>query len=255
MFILTKNRLIAALSMGLGYLMFASPVAYGQSGLTVSALRIHSKVEAVNNWSPPTAISRQNQFEGTSTGYGANLNYSFRPAFLIRNPRILLNVGAGYFSQRFDMQRPFDYDSPLFPTFYTDHYAYRCWQWSAGATYSHPLNEKYFLSGNLSYTWLHSFRQEYTPVSNHGYGGFTQTNRRPTDFGNMLMLAIGINRNMGGRFVFGLNAIIPLYTRWRNDRIFRDDPTKFSHPGLSLGLSADVTYRLKKNTNPTTPKP
>lgn len=246
MFILTRNQLSASFGVGLGCWLLASLAVHAQSGLTLSAPVIYSKVKAVNNWSPPTAISRQNRFEGTSTGYGLNLDYAFRPAFIIKNPRIRLNVGAGYFAQRFDMRRPFDYVSPFKPIYYTDNYTYHCWQWSAGVTYNYPLNENYFLSGNLSYTWLHSFQQEYAPTNGHA----RQTNRKPIDFGNMLMLAIGINRNLGARFAFGLNAVIPLYTRWRNDRIFKDDPAKFSHSGFGLGLSAGVTYRLKKNTNP-----
>lgn len=246
MFTLTRKCLSAALGMGFGWLMFASPAAHAQGSLTLSTLGIHSRTEAENNWSPPTAVGGRKRAEGTATGCGAGLSYSFRPAFLIKNPRISLNAGAGYFTQRFDMRRPFDYDSPLEPGFYTDHYTYHCWQWSAGVAYRQPLGENYFLSGNLSHTWLRSFRQEYVPTNGHA----RQTNRRPIDFGNMLMLAIGINRNLGPRFAFGLNAVVPLYTRWRNDRIFKDDPAKFSHPGLSLGLSAGVTYRLKKNTNP-----
>lgn len=242
MFILTRSCLLTAFGVGLGCSLFAPPAACGQSSLTLSALRIHSRIEAQNNWSPPTAISRQDRFEGTATGYGASLSYSFRPAFLIKNPRISLNAGAGYFTQRFDMRRPFDYISPMQPIFYTDHYTYHCWHWSAGLTYKQPLNENYFLSGNLSYTWLRSFRQEYTPTNGHA----SQDNRRPIDFGNLLVLALGINRKLGNRFSAGLDVLLPLYVRWRNDRIFKDDPARFSRPSFSPGLGIHVSYRLKK---------
>mgnify|MGYP002779172216 CR=1 FL=1 len=229
--------------------------AQAQSSLTLSAPLIHSKIEVADNWSPATAVGGRKHLNGTTTGYGINLNYSFRPAFLIKNPRISLDVGVGYFAQRFDLRRPFDYISPLEPIFYTDHYIYHCWQWSTGLTYKQPLNKKYFLSSNLSYTWLHSFRQEYTPVSNHGYGDMIQTAERPIGFGNIFMLGVGINRNVGEKLAFGFNVLVPLYVRWRNDSIFKDDPTKFYRPGFGLGLNASLTYRLKKNANPQTSKP
>lgn len=223
---------------------------YGQSGFTFSIPAIYSKVSVPNNWSPPTAINRQNRFDGTSLGYGVNLNYSFRPAFMIKDKHILLNIGAGYFKQRFDLVRPFDYVSPLQPIFYTDFYSYHCWQLSAGLTYNYPLSKNYFLSGNLCYNWLNSFRQEYTPTSNHGYGELTQVNHNRIDFGNTLMLALGLNRNLGKRFSFGLNVLVPLYIRWRNDKIFKDDPTEFSHPKFSLGLNISVVYYLLNDHKP-----
>lgn len=218
--------------------------SYGQNSFTFSVPAIYSSVEVPNNWSPPTAINRQNRFDGTSLGYGVNLNYSFWPSFLTRNRYLLLNIGVGYFKQRFDLQRPFDYVSPLQPIFYTDFYSYHCWQLSAGLTYNHPLSEHYFLSGNLSYNWLNSFRQEYTPTSNHGYGELTQVNNNRIDFGNNLMLTIGLSRRLANKYSLGLNVLVPLYIRWRNDKIFKDDPTKYFNPKFSLGLSMSVAYYL-----------
>ena len=227
-----------------------SLTAFGQSGFTLSIPAIYSKVEVPNNWSPPTAINRQNQFEGTALGYGVNLNYSFFPSFLTRNKHILLNIGVGYLNQRFDLQRPFDYSSPLQPIFYTDYYSYNCLQLSGGLTYNYPLSKSFFLSGNLLYTWLNSFRQEYTPTSNYGYGELTQVNHNRIDFGNTLMLAIGLNRRLSNKFSLGLNVLVPLYIRWRNDKIFKDDPTEFSHPKFSLGFNISVAYYLRNNHNP-----
>lgn len=222
----------------------------GQSSLTLSLPVIYSKVEVPNNWSPPTAINRENQFKGTSLGHGINLNYSFRPAFLLKDKHILLNIGAGYFKQRFDIQRPFDYVSPVQPIFYTDNYSYHCWQLSTGLAYNYPLSKNYFLSGNLFYNWLNSFRQEYTPMNNHGYGELTQVNNNRIDFGNNLMLTIGLSRLIANRYSFGLSVLVPLFIRWRNDKIFKDDSTKYFSPELSLGLSMNVTFYLQNNRKP-----
>ncbi|HRK53186.1 MAG TPA: hypothetical protein PK185_04675 [Cyclobacteriaceae bacterium] len=246
-----QERIVDASSANLGLVILffltciTSLYAFGQNGFALSAPVIYSKVEAPNNWSPPTAVNRLNQFNGTSIGYGINLNYSFRPTFITKNQHFFLNIGAGYYNQRFDLERPFDYVSPLLPIFYTDLYSYYCWQLSAGLTYNYPLSKNYFLSGNLSYNKLNSFRQEYTPTSNHGYGELTQVNHNRIDFGNTLVLAIGLNRNLGNGFLLGLNVLVPLYIRWRNDKIFKDDPTEFSHPKFSLGSSISITYRLK----------
>ena len=127
-------------------LVLISPTAYGQSGFTLSIPVIYSKIEVANNWSPPTAINRKNQFDGTSLGYGVNVNYSFHPSFIIKNQYILLNIGVGYFKQQFDIERPFDYVSPLQPIFYTDYYSYHCWQMLVGLSYKYTITPNYFLT-------------------------------------------------------------------------------------------------------------
>ena len=232
-------------------LLIASIPSYSQGSFSLSMPVIYNTVEVTNNWSPPTAINRKNQFNGTSLGYGVNLNYSFRPTFIVKNHQLFLNIGVGYFMQRFDLQRPFDYVSPLQPIFYTDHYSYHCLQVLLGISYKYSINSDYFLIGNFSYSGLNSFRQQYTPTSNAGYGRLTQINHNQIDFGNMLMLAMGLNRNLGDRFSLGLSVLIPLYIRWRNDKIFKDDPTKYFHPKSmggnisSIGGNISIGYYLK----------
>ncbi|MBX2965149.1 MAG: hypothetical protein KF845_03320 [Cyclobacteriaceae bacterium] len=220
--------------------------SYGQSTLSVSAPAIWSNVKVKNNWTPPTAPNYKEYLRGSAFGYGVSLNYSFQPKFIIKDKDLLINVGIGYFKQRFDIRRPFDYSSPLEPVFYTDYYSYHCLQGVIGVTYNYPIGVNYSLSGNLSYSWLRSFQQDYTPTSNHGYGHLTQTNHNQIDFGRILILSIGINRNLGDRFSLGLNLLTPVYTRWRNDRIFRDNPSTFYHPSFSIGASISATYHFKK---------
>lgn len=234
----------------LAYLTIISSTVSGQSGFTLSIPVIYSKVELLNNWSPSTAINRQNQFDGTSIGTAINLNYSLHPTLLIKDKNILMNIGVGYFNQRFYVRRPFDYNSPLQPIFYTDNYVYHGFQGILGLSYRYTLGKKYFLLANLSYSWMRSFRQDYTPTSNYGYGELTQINRNQIDFGNMLLLAVGLNRNMGDKFALRLNVLAPIYTRWRNDKIFKDDTSTFSHPKLSLGISIAVAYNLKSKVQP-----
>src|SRR5258706_858677 len=218
---------------------------FGQGSLTLSIPVIYHTVNVTNNWSPPTAGNRNDKFYGSSVGYGAGLNYSFRPSFFIKNSHILLNMGVGYFQEQFGIKRPFDYNSPIYLIFYTNSYSYQCWQLSGGVTYNYPFSKKYFLSGNLTYSWLNSFRQYYTPTYNAGFGDFTQMNNKPIDVGNMLTLSIGMNRNLSNRFSLGLSVLIPVYIRWRNDKIFGDDPSTFYSPKFSLGSNISIAYRLK----------
>jgi len=232
------------------YLTTIQITVYGQAGFTLSVPVIYGKVELTNNWSPPTAINRHNQFDGTSLWTAINLDYSFDPTFLIKNKKILMNIGLGYFNQQFNVKRPFDYNSPLQPMFYTDNYAYYGLQGTLGMSYNYSLRKNYFLSGNLSYSWLRSFRQEYTFLYTYLGSDRIQVNNNQIDFGNMLILSIGIYKHLGSKLSLGLDIIAPLYTCWRNDKIFKDDPSKFSHPKYSFGSSLSITYRLKTKHQP-----
>jgi hypothetical protein len=226
-------------------LCIVSPNSYGQNSLTINTPIIFSSIEVPNNWSPPTTINRENQFDGKAVGYGINLNYSFHPTFITKNKHISINVGLGYFQQRFDIKRPFDYNSFVYIIYYTDFYIYHCLNLSVGLTYYLPLSKNYFLTGSLYYNKLNSFRQDYTPTyssNNRGFDGFTQTNNNQIDFSDMLNLAIGINKKFGNRFSVGLSVLAPVFVRWRNDKIFKDDPATYYSPKFSLGFSGSAMY-------------
>lgn len=220
--------------------------SFGQNELTLSTSIIYSSIEVPNNWSPPTAVNRQNKFKGNGLGWGTHVTYSFHPNFLIKNKNIRMNLGFGYFKQLFNIERPFDYDSPMQPIFYTDNYSYHCFQSIVGFAYTRSIGSKFSINGNLSYRWLRSFRQDYTPTASYGHGDLTQVNRNQIDFGDLLILEIGVNRNLGNRYSVALNLLTPLYARWRNDKIFKDDTSTYSHPRFSLGSSISVIYNLRR---------
>lgn len=152
----------------------------------------------------------------------------------------------GYFNQRFDITRPFNYDSPLKPIFYTNRYSYHCWQGSFGLTYNYTFLKKYFISGDITYGMLYSFRQDYTPTYSVGTDFFTQRGYNQNHFSKTLSLSVGINRYFGERFSLGVYVLAPVYTLWRNDKIFNDDPSTFYRPNFSLGSSVSVAYHFKK---------
>ncbi|MBS1682573.1 MAG: hypothetical protein JST48_12745 [Bacteroidetes bacterium] len=224
------------------------PMSYGQSSLTVSTPTIFSKVSVPNNWSPNTAVNRINQFKGNAIGTGIILNYSFRPPIIFKNKykNVELSIGLGYFSQRFNIIRYFNYNSPIYIVYSTNHYSYESWQVSVGLNYNYPIGKKYFLSCGATYTYLQSFQQDYTPNS----GDPTQINRNNIDFGKMILLSLGVKRKIQEKIAIGFNLLIP-HLSWRNDEIFKDDPSKFFHPSFSLGGSINVSYLLKKNISTT----
>jgi hypothetical protein len=123
----------------------------------------------------------------------------------------------------------------------TSNYAYDCWQTILGLSYNYSVGAHYSLSGDLSYQWMRSFRQRYTPRANPA-----ETSQRQIDFAGMLVLSIGLNRDLGQRFLLSAQLLAPVYTRWRNDKIFKDDPKAFSKPRFSVGSAIGLAYYLRE---------
>ncbi len=74
-------------------------VASGQSEISLSLPIIYGTVTVGNNWTPPTAPGYKEYLNASAIGYGANVNYLFRPGLLIKNKNLRVVVGAGYFNQ------------------------------------------------------------------------------------------------------------------------------------------------------------
>jgi hypothetical protein len=226
-------------------LLLSTSLAVAQRSISISATNTWSRITVPNNYSPSTAIKRQNQFEGRATGLDMSINYSFALPVLIKNSHILFHVGAGYFKERFIINRPFNYYSFVDIIFYTKSYSYDNLQAKFGVSYNYTLNKKYFLAAKVMYQVLNSFRQQYTPRSNPINYYPTEVHKQHMDFGNMVMGAFGINRYIGKQFSIGVDAVVPIFVRWRNDKIFGDDPTKYYRPRSTAGSTVTVRYHLK----------
>ncbi|HYF68097.1 MAG TPA: hypothetical protein VD884_08175 [Ohtaekwangia sp.] len=229
------------------FIFLIAGTSWGQSSLSLSAAMIRGNVKVKENWIPATGPGRKAYRTGSSTSSDIYIHYSFRPRAIIKNKNIWVDIGSGYFFQRFDVKRPFNYRSTAEIIFNTDHYSYLCYHGNVGLTYSNTFNsKKYFMTYNVTYRILKSFQQNYTPRYSTGTEGFiTQRERLQINFGNMISLSIGLNRRLGNRFSIGANVIAPVYTRWRNDEIFNDDPATFFKPKFSLGASLSVSYNFK----------
>ena len=214
-------------------------LAHGQNSLSISMPVIYSSVKVKDNWTPSTSPVYQEFLNGSATGYGANVTYSFTPFFMNPTKNLKVNVGVGYFNQRFDVKRPFNYSSPLFLVFYTDYYSYHCLNLLVGINYNYELR-KFYLNCGLTYNWLSSFQQVYKL-----YTETKQINSLNMDLGNILALTLGVKKKLTGKFLIGFDVLIPLYTTWRHDKIFNDDPATFYQPHSSIGANISFTYLLK----------
>ena len=224
-------------------LLLTSVTAFSQSEMSLTLPIVYSTVTVKDNWTPPTAPGYKEYIEGSAIGYGANLNYQFRLGALIKDENFKVSIGAGYFNQQFHVTRPFNYSSPIYIGFFTEKYAYHCLQGSLGLAYNFKLNLKYSITNQLNYNWFHSFNQKYTPTYEDYPSEYTNSQ---INFGSTLLLSIGVLRTMGKNFSAGVGIVVPLFTKWRNDKIFEDDPNTFSHPEFSLGVSISLVYHLKK---------
>ena len=218
-------------------------VTYGQSALSVSVPVIFSDVTVKNNWTPPTAPFYKEYLTGTAIGYGFNVGYSFQPKLFIKSTSFFVNVGMGYYNQKINISRPFDYPSFIEIIYTTDYYSYQNLHWSGGLSYRHLLKKRLFLNYNVSYNRLRSYRQEYKPTSNN-WPSYISKNK--IDFGKSFSLSISLQPQIKNNFLISID-LIAQYTQWRNDKIFQDDPSSFSAPFFSMGTAVGLVYLLNQN--------
>ena len=218
--------------------------SYGQSHISVSAQNIWGSTKVKDNWTPSTAPAYK-ELSGSYLGKGVNIAYVFHPKLLIRDTNFSVNIGMGFFNQRFDMRRPFNYNTTLLIVIHSHDYIYKSWQGLLGLSYKYRL-KKYFVSGSALYNIFQSYEQEYIPDASNTSVFPKEVHNTNIDFGKMLTLNVGLNRYLGDKFSLGLSIITPVYTRWRNDEIFDDNPETFFRPESSLGFSINAAYHLKK---------
>jgi hypothetical protein len=76
-------------------------------------------------------------------------------------------------------------------------------------------------------------------------GDPSQINKNNIDFSQTVILDFSLHRKIGKEISLAVNLLLP-YTRWRNDQIFRDDPSTFYRPDFSLGTSLSIAYHFKE---------
>jgi hypothetical protein len=216
------------------------PTAAAQNQLRFLLPVIYSKLTVTNHFGPERKIS------GHALGYGLGGSYILNPGFIIRHPKFRFEFGGGYFTQRFNLERPFHYDSPFEPVFYTEYYSYKNFATSIGLRYSLISRNEIVLDMSLSYQSLFSFTQIFAPTAEFTVGSNKKQKRDNSYFfSDSLPLGFSVTKSFD-RVAAGVELIVPLYQRWKNDRIFDDHPDTWTSPRASFGFGLQVRYELTK---------
>lgn len=181
---------------------------------------------------------------GNAFSYGANINYSH---FFLKNFFII--GGVGYWNQKFDIQRPFQYITPdgTEPLVSTNNYSYQNIQLLIGAGYQKNISERWSLAGQLTYNIYNSYRQKYTQEYSPGENEIFKTQFM---IGSMINLDLKCERKISNRVSFGATIFFPIYTNWNDDKIFNkydyaDDSQIIAYQKSSFGASLSIYYLLK----------
>jgi hypothetical protein len=190
------------------------------------------------------SLGSRKEPSGNALSYGINVNYSlfvYQDWFLIG--------GGGYFKQRFDIQRPFQYRAPngSEPLVSTTKYSYQTFQFLLGVGYQHYFRGKWGVTGQLSYNHYNSYKQkykqDYAPGKNEDF-------KKSFVLGNMVNLELRCERYVNQRVSVGSSILVPLHTNWKDDNIFNkydyaNDTQITAKNKLSIGANFSFYYHLK----------
>lgn len=191
-------------------------------------------------------LGNRREPKGSAISYGANINYSH---FFYKN--LFIIGGVGYYKQRFNIQRPFQYRTPngSEPLVSTNKYSYQNIQILVGLGYQKMVNEKWSLTGQVNYNMYRSYRQkyqqEYSPGTNEVY-------KKNFAIGRMINMDFRCERYLKDRISIAAAITFPFYTRWNDDEIFNkydysDDTQIIAYPKFSYGTTLSLFYQLKNN--------
>lgn len=190
------------------------------------------------------ALGSRKEPEGKAASYGANINYTH---YLQKN--IFFTGGIGIFRQRFNIQRPFQYDAGgREPVVVTDKYSYQNLHLLIGLGYQKMVSEKWSIAGQISYNIFHSFKQKYEQSY---MPGINEDYKKHFMLGSMVNLDLKCERYLNNRVSIGAAIILPVYTQWNDDKIFykydyADDTQIIAQTKFSLGANLSLFYKLKK---------
>jgi hypothetical protein len=226
-------------------LIFLNPFIHGfaqkndineQIGLSIPI--IWNNTEIFNVYSG----ARAKYISGSSVSYGININYSrniFKSIFLIG--------GIGYYSQNFGIQRPFDFNGDTVTNllYYTKRYTYSNINWLTGVGYRYMLNKKYTLAGSAVFNGFYTLQQKYSPDATcYSCIKKYQVEKRSYIFGQSFNLNIGASRLLNQKLSIGADLVLPVYTRWRKDKIFRENENEFYNSKFNIGTSLLIKYNF-----------
>lgn len=229
------NILIVLFTLFTTSILAQSQISKKQVGLSIPA--IWNNTEVFNVYSG----ARARYISGKAISYGLNANYT---QFLFRG--LFVTGGVGYFNQNFGVERPFDFNGDYTALgYHTKRYTYSSIHLLVGAGYQFLLNKHYLLAAGLTFNQLFSYRQKYVPAffSGDQFKKF-QIEKSFSSFGQFIYLSIGTSRKINQRFSAGADLVFPVYTKWRKDRIFREDEAEFYRSKFGFGMNFSLKYNL-----------
>jgi hypothetical protein len=205
--------------------------------LGVSIPLIYNNTRILNVYSGARAA----HITGKAVSVGININYSRDIA-----EDVFIMGGLGYFNQNFGIVRPFNFDGDTTKYgYHTKRYSYKNINWIVGAGYNYSLKKNYSLRGSLLFNGFYCFNQKYIPVSLTEYAFKNyQVESRKFSFGQMLNLNMGGYRKVTQNVIIGADLVLPVYTRWRKDRIFEENENEYYTSRFSVGANITVKYLL-----------
>jgi len=191
------------------------------------------------------SLGRRKEPSGNAASYGININYSH---FVYKNFFVI--GGVGYYRQRFNIQRPFQYRTPdgSEPLVSTTNYSYHNIHFLLGVGYQKNINEKWAVTGQLYYNIYNTYKQKYE----QGYApGKNEVYKKNFMLGKMINLDMRCERYINNRVSLGAAIVLPVYTHWNDDTIFykydyANDTQIAAETKFSLGANLSFYYKLKR---------
>lgn len=196
---------------------------------SVSVPIVWSKAEITNVYGPSRQIG------GSAWSYGVNTFYS-----RIIYKGLFAKTGLGYFKQSFGIQRPFDYPGPTQPLYTTRSYHYHSWHFIIGLGYLIELEKTSSLKSTVTYNIYQSFKQTYKPQTQNP----PLVNKDQFHFGRSVIFSAGFCQKVDERISLGLDLLLPVYTRWRMDKQFRENTNEYYGPEKIIGLAISGSYKF-----------
>jgi hypothetical protein len=177
--------------------------------------------------------------DGKAISYGVDFSYG-----RIIERHWMIKLGAGYFKQRFNIERPFDFDNPTNLAYHTQSYQYDNLDLSGGIYYKRKINTKSALVGGIRYSFLYSFRQKYIVDKELKTW---QVNHQSFSLSDQCSLSIGYEKMLSQCISVRVDLVAPIYTRWHKDSIFpnsyySDKELQVAQNIFSIGASVSFNY-------------
>ncbi len=197
--------------------------------------------------------ARASNKSGKKWSHGTNINYSFS-----LSKKWFSTIGLGYFKQSFGVKRGFDFYEPNIVTrlFYTTkEYSYKTLHYFGGFGYSINLKKnigKIFpLQTEIRLATIANFYNSTEQVFDNGgyhdpYYGNPQIRKSSYFYGSSIQVKGGILRPLSKKIKIGVDLIIPVYNKFRKDKIFKENVNEYHRVKFSIGSAINLIYKLKK---------